>query len=62
MDSDFTLIGTSLFAYVTGESTIRMINLGSSDNHLLKLNPEMGFANNEVLISVSYSAMKGTLS
>jgi hypothetical protein len=39
-----------------------MINLGSSDNHLLKLNPEMGFANNEVLISVSYSAMKGTLS
>jgi hypothetical protein len=61
-DSDFTLIGTSLFAYVTGESTIRMIDLASSDNHLLKLNQEMGYSNNEALISISYSAMKGKLS
>ena len=59
MDSDFTLIGTNLFAYVTGESTIRMIDLNSSDNILLKLNPAMGFANNEVLICLSYSATKG---
>ncbi len=58
-DSDFTLIGTSLFAFVTGESTIRMIDLASSDNHLLRLNPDMGYSNNEVLISISYSAMKG---
>jgi len=36
-----------------------MIDLASSDNLLLRINPEMGFANNEVLISVSYSAMKG---
>ncbi|CAF0970919.1 unnamed protein product [Rotaria sordida] len=60
-DSDFALIGTSLFAYVTGESTIRMIDIASSDNLLLKLNPDMGYANNEVLISVSYSAMKGII-
>ncbi len=59
MDSDFILIGTNLFAYVTGESTIRMINLTSSDNLLLRLNSEMGYANNEGLISMSYSAMKG---
>jgi hypothetical protein len=59
MDSDFSLIGTSLFAYVTGESTIRMIDLASSDNLLLRLDPEMGYANNETLISLSYSAMKG---
>lgn len=44
---------------MTGESTIRMIDLVSSDNLLLKLNPDMGYANNEVLVSVSYSAMKG---
>ena len=36
-----------------------MIDLASADNLLLRLNPEMGYANNEVLISVSYSAMKG---
>jgi len=36
-----------------------MIDLTSSDNLLLRINPEMGFANNEVLISVSYSAIKG---
>ncbi|UJR28505.1 hypothetical protein I4U23_009743 [Adineta vaga] len=61
MDSDFTLIGTGLFAYVTGESTIRMIDLNSSDNILLKLNPSMGFANNEVLTSISYSTIKGII-
>ncbi|CAF0995675.1 unnamed protein product [Adineta ricciae] len=61
MDSDFTLIGTNLFAYVTGESTIRMIDLNSSDNILLKLSPAMGFANNEVLICLSYSAAKGII-
>ncbi len=61
MDSDFSLIGTSLFAYVTGESNIRMIDLTSSDNLLLRLNPDMGYANNEVLISVSYSAIKGNI-
>jgi len=59
MDSDFTLIGSSLFAYVTGESTIQMVDLNSSDNLLLRLNPELGYTNNEALISVSYSAMKG---
>jgi hypothetical protein len=36
-----------------------MIDLASSDNLLLRLNPEAGYANNEVLISVAYSAMKG---
>ncbi len=36
-----------------------MIDLASSDNLLLRLNPEFGYANNEVLISISYSAMKG---
>ncbi|CAF1379534.1 unnamed protein product [Adineta steineri] len=60
-DSDFTLIGSGLFAYVTGEPTIRMIDLASSNNLLLRLNPAMGFANNEALISVSYSAMKGII-
>lgn len=36
-----------------------MIDLASSDNLLLRLNAEAGYANNEVLISVAYSAMKG---
>ena len=58
-DSDFIIIGTSLFAYVTGESAIRMIDLASSDNLLLRISPEMGFANNEVLVSIAYSPLKG---
>ena len=58
-ESDFTLIGTGLFAYVTGEPTIRMIDLASSNNVLLRLNPAMGFANNEVLVSISFSAIRG---
>jgi hypothetical protein len=36
-----------------------MIDLASSDNLLLRLNPDIGYANNEALISVAYSAMKG---
>ena len=58
-DSDFTLIGTNLFAYVTGESAIHMMDLASSDNLLLKLNQEMGYGTKDVLISLSYSEMKG---
>jgi hypothetical protein len=38
-----------------------MIELASSDNHLLRLNQDMGYLNNEALISISYSAMKGRL-
>jgi hypothetical protein len=38
-----------------------MIDLASSDNLLLRLNPDMGYANNEVLISLSYSAIRGRL-
>ena len=36
-----------------------MIELASTDNHLLRLNQDMGYLNNEALISISYSAMKG---
>lgn len=61
MDSDFTLIGSSLFAYVTGDTTIRMVDLNSSDNLLLRLNPELGYLNSEVLVSISYSAIKGII-
>ena len=36
-----------------------MIDLASSDNLLLRISPEMGFANNEVLVSIAYSPLKG---
>ena len=37
-----------------------MIDLATSDNLLLKLSTDLGYASNEGLISVSYSPMKGS--
>ncbi|CAF1632549.1 unnamed protein product, partial [Didymodactylos carnosus] len=53
-DSDYTLVGTNFFAYVTGESTIRMINVSSTENLMLRLNTELGYASNENLVCITY--------
>jgi hypothetical protein len=39
---------------------MRMIDIASSTNVLLRLVPELGYVDNEVLISVTYNSAKGT--
>ncbi|CAF0790150.1 unnamed protein product [Brachionus calyciflorus] len=58
---DFTWIGSSLLAYVSGESIIRILDIDKDENFTLSLSSQYGYSTNESIISVTYSAAKGII-
>jgi intraflagellar transport protein 140 len=58
---DFSWIGTSLLGYVSGESMIRILDIHKFENFTLALSNKFGYANNESILSISYSAAIGII-
>lgn len=58
---DFAWIGSSLLAYVSGESIIRILDIEKDENFTLSLSAQYGYGANESILSVTYSAAKGII-
>lgn len=60
-DFDFTWIGSSLLAYVSGESIIRVLDIEKDENFTLPLSNQYGYAASESILTLTYSAAKGII-
>ncbi len=58
---DFAWIGSNLLAYASGENTIRMLDVEKDETFTLNLQTQMGYALNEGILSLTYSAAKGII-
>ena len=58
---DFSWLGSTLLAYVSGESLVRVLDIDKDENFTLALSTQFGYAYNEAILSVTYSAAKGII-
>lgn len=58
---DFCWISSTLLAYVSGESIVRVLDIEKDENFTLALSNQFGYSNTESILSITYSAAKGII-
>ena len=58
---DFTWIGSTLLAYVSGENIVRVLDIEKDENFTLILSNQFGYAASEAILTITYSAAKGII-